>query len=143
MRKIIFLVLSVFVIVLSVNTVFAEKVSETPKGLEELFDKLKSENVNEIGEAAAEIGKIGKHRFDNNLWIKHKTIHNLIVALYKVEHRFLKNASKEDVKKKEEVKKQITEALRNITGNTKSLTYKQWDEYMEEVGKSYKYMSAP
>ena len=140
MRKIIFLVLSVFVIALSVNTVFAEKVSETPKGLEELFDKLKSDNLNEIGEAASEIGKIGKHTFDNNLWIKHKTIHNLIVALYKVEHRFLKNASKEDVKKKKEVEKQIIEALRNITGNTKSLTYKQWDEYMEEVGKSYKYM---
>ena len=107
---------------------------------EELFDKLKSENVNEIGEAASEIGKISKHTFDNNLWIKHKTIHNLIVALYKVEHRFLKNASKEDVKKKKEVEKQIIEALRNITENTKSLTYKQWDEYMEEVGKSYKYM---
>ena len=140
MRKIIFLILSVFIIALSVNTVLAEKVSETPKGLEELFDKLKSENVNEIGEAASEIGKIGKHTFDNNLWIKHKTIHNLITALYKVEHRFLKNASKEDVKKKKEVEKQIIEALRNITENTKSLTYKQWDEYMEEVGKSYKYM---
>ena len=140
MRKIIFLVLSVFVIALSVNTVLAEKVSETPKGLEELFDKLKSDNLNEIGEAASEIGKIGKHTFDNNLWIKHKTIHNLITALYKVEHRFLKNASKEDVKKKKEVEKQIIEALRNITENTKSLTYKQWDEYMEEVGKSYKYM---
>jgi hypothetical protein len=143
MRKIIFLVLSVFVIVLSVNTVFAEKVSETPKGLEELFDKLKSENVNEIGEAASEIGKIGKHTFDNNLWIKHKTIHNLIVALYKVEHRFLKNASKEDLKKKKEVKKQITEALRNITGNTKAVTSNQWDEYMEGLGKSFKYMPAP
>ena len=143
MRKIIFLVLSVFVIALSVNTVLAEKVSETPKGLEELFDKLKSENVNEIGEAAAEIGKIGKQKFDNNLWIKHKTIHNLIVALYKIEHRLLRDASKEDAKKKEKIKKQIIEALRNITGNTKSLTYKQWDEYMEEVGKSYKYMSAP
>ena len=143
MRKIIFLVLSVFVIALSVNTVLAEKVSETPKGLEELFDELKSDNLNEIGEAASEIGKIGKHTFDNNLWIKHKTIHNLIVALYKVEHRLLKNASKENVKTKKEVEKQITEALSNITGNTKSLTYKQWDEYMEEVGKSYKYMSAP
>ena len=143
MRKIIFLVLSVFVIALSVNTVLAEKVSETPKGLEELFNKLKSDNLNEIGEAASEIGKMGEHTFDNNLWIKHKTIHNLIVALYKVEHRFLKNASKEDVKKKEEVKKQITEALRNITGNTKAVTSTQWDEYMEGVGKSFKYMSAP
>ena len=143
MRKIIFLVLSVFVIALSINIVLAEKVSETPKGLEELFNKLKSDNLNEIGEAASEIGKMGKHTFDNNLWIKHKTLHNLIVALYKVEHRFLKNASKEDVKKKEEVKKQITEALRNITGNTKAVTSNQWDEYMEGVGKSFKYMSAP
>ena len=143
MRKIIFLVLSVFVIVLSVNTVLAEKVSETPKGLESLFDKLKSDNLKEIGEAASEIGKIGKHKFDNNLWIKHKTIHNLITALYKVEHRFLKNASKEDVKKKKEVKKQITEALRNITGNAKAVTSNQWDEYMEGLGKSFKYMPAP
>ena len=143
MRKIIFLVLSVFVIALSINIVLAEKVSETPKGLEELFNKLKSDNLNEIGEAASEIGKMGKHTFDNNLWIKHKTLHNLIVALYKVEHRFLKNASKDDVKKKEEVKKQITEALRNITGNTKAVTSNQWDEYMEGVGKSFKYMSAP
>jgi len=128
---------------LIINTVLAEKVYETPKGLEELFDKLKSDNLNEIGEAASEIGKMGEHTFDNNLWIKHKTIHNLIVALYKVEHRFLKNASKEDVKTKEEVKKQITEALRNITGNTKAVTSNQWDEYMEGVGKSFKYMSAP
>ena len=45
MRKIIFLVLSVFVIALSVNTVLAEKVSETPKGPEELFDELKSDNL--------------------------------------------------------------------------------------------------
>ena len=143
MRKIIFLVLSVFVIALSVNTVLAEKVSETPKGLEELFDKLKSENLKEIGEAASEIGKIGKDKCDKNLWIKHKTIHNLIVALYKVEHRFSKNASKEDVKKTKEVKKQITGALRNITGNTKAVTSNQWDEYMEGLGKSFKYMSAP
>ena len=41
------------------------------------------------------------------------------------------------------VKKQITEALRNITGNTKAVTSNQWDEYMEGVGKSFKYMSAP
>ncbi|MCK5188217.1 MAG: hypothetical protein KAR43_13910 [Deltaproteobacteria bacterium] len=143
MRKIIFLVLSMLITNYSVVMPKAEKVSETPKGLEELFDELKSDNLNEIGEAASEIGKIGKHTFDNNLWIKHKTIHNLIVALYKVEHRFSKNASKEDVKKKEEVKKQITEALRNITGNTKAVTSNQWDEYMEGLGKSFKYMSAP
>ena len=140
MSIIIFLVSSVFVIVLSVNTVLAEKVSETPKGLEALFDKLKSENVNEIGEAASKIGKIGKEKCDKNLWIKHKTIHNLIVALYKVEHRLLRDASKEDVKKKKEVEKQIIEALRNITGNTKAVTSNQWDEYMEGLGKSFKYM---
>ena len=140
MRKSIFLVLPVFVIVLSVNTVLAEKVSETPKELEALFDKLKSENVNEVGEAASEIGKIGKDKCDKNLWVKHKTIHNLIVALYKVEHRLLRNASKEDVKKKKEAEKQIIEALRNITGHTKAVTSNQWDEYMEGLGKSFIYM---
>ena len=140
MRKIIFLVLPVFVIVLSVNTVLAEKVSETPKELEALFDTLKSENLEEIGESASAIGKIGKDKCDKNLWIKHKTIHNLIVALYKVEHRLLRDASKEDVKKKQEVEKQIREALRNITGNTESVTSSQWDEYMEGLGRSFKYM---
>jgi hypothetical protein len=138
MRKTILLITSIFIIAFSVNTVLAEKVSETPKQLEALFDKLKSENLNEIGEAVSEIGKIAKDKCDKNIWIKHKTVHNLIIALYKVEHRLSKNASEEDVKQKNEVKEQIIEALRIITGHRKAVTADQWEEHMEGIGKSYK-----